>query len=195
LGEYLGITAARMGPDDAIYAGFADSYIPQLMWTDLIAELEKTGDVACLATQASAPPEGNLRVLQPQIDRLFAGGTYGGIMAALAAEPSEFAKASLRQMGRNAPLSMACTVEMMHRLRGPDLSLTAALELEYRFTARAMEHGDFLEGIRAAIIDKDRNPVWRFAGDLAGQDVPATAVAAMLAPLENSVLDLSGRRT
>ena len=45
-------------------------------------------------------------------------------------------------------------------MRGRD-TIEGALELEYRFTARAMEHGDFLEGIRAAIIDKDRQPKWR----------------------------------
>jgi 3-hydroxyisobutyrate dehydrogenase len=51
-----------------------------------------------------------------------------------------------------------------------------------------MEHGDFLEGIRAAIIDKDRTPAWQFAG----QDVPVSAVSRMLAPLENNALNLSG---
>ena len=81
---------------------------------------------------------------------------------------------------------MACTVEMLHRLRGPSITLEKALDLEYRFTFRAMEHGDFLEGIRAAIIDKDRNPQWQYAG----QDVPAVAVAKMLQPLGPNALKL-----
>ena len=68
---------------------------------------------------------------------------------------------------------------MLHRLRGATLSIRQALELEYRFTYRAMEKGDFLEGIRAQIIDKDRNPRWQYA-DLT---VPAVAVSAMLQPL------------
>ena len=53
-----------------------------------------------------------------------------------------------------------------------------ALRLEYRFTARAMEHGDFLEGIRAQIIDRDRNPQWKHRLDSLGAEA-----AAMLAPL------------
>jgi 3-hydroxyisobutyrate dehydrogenase len=81
---------------------------------------------------------------------------------------------------------MACTVEMMHRLRGPSLTLEKALELEYRFTFRAMEHGDFLEGIRAAIIDKDRAPKWQYADG----DVPVAAVARMLQPLGKNALKL-----
>ncbi|HSF63400.1 MAG TPA: enoyl-CoA hydratase/isomerase family protein, partial [Paracoccaceae bacterium] len=55
-----------------------------------------------------------------------------------------------------------------------------ALEMEYRFTFRAMERADFLEGIRAAIIDKDRNPRWRHA---APDAVPAAEVARLLMPL------------
>jgi 3-hydroxyisobutyrate dehydrogenase len=188
LGEYLGVTAARMGPDDAIYVGFADVYVPQASWPDLIRALETDGDPACLAAQAETAPRGELRDALGWIDTLFAGETLGDVRHALAADGGAFAQATLKLMERNAPLSMACTIEMIHRLRGPDLTLEKALDLEYRFTARAMEHGDFLEGIRAAIIDKDRTPAWQFAG----QDVPVSAVSRMLAPLENNALNLSG---
>ena len=68
---------------------------------------------------------------------------------------------------------------MIRRLRG-HASMRAALALEYRFTFRSMEHADFLEGIRAAIIDKDRNPRWRHPGPEA---VTAEEVDRMLAPL------------
>lgn len=79
---------------------------------------------------------------------------------------------------------MACAIEMIHRLRGPCLDIRRALALEYRFTHRAMQHGDFIEGIRAAIIDKDRTPKWQFAG----QNVPAVAVSRMLMPLGEAAL-------
>ena len=81
---------------------------------------------------------------------------------------------------------MACTVEMMHRLRGPSLTMEKALDLEYRFTFRASEHADFIEGIRAAIIDKDRSPKWQFAD----MNVPLAAVSKMLQPLGASALKL-----
>ena len=186
LGEYLGITAARMNADDSIYAGFADTYIPELMWKKLIEELEGFGDPAVLAEQATQAPEGVLRALQGQIDKLFAGEALGDILRMLRADESDFAAASLKQIGRNSPLSMACTIEMIHRLRGPSLSMEKALDLEYRFTARATEHGDFIEGIRAAIIDKDRTPKWQFAG----VNVPAAAVSKMLRPLGKGALTL-----
>ena len=74
---------------------------------------------------------------------------------------------------------MACAVEMIHRLRGPTADIRKALELEYRFTFRAMEQGDFLEGIRAAVIDKDRAPKWQH--DL--EKPPSLAATKMLMPL------------
>ena len=73
---------------------------------------------------------------------------------------------------------MAATLEMLDRLKG-ESDIREALRLEYRFTARAMEHADFLEGIRAQIIDRDRNPQWHHGL----RAVPASAVAAMTAPL------------
>jgi len=179
LGEYLGLTATRMKAADAIYAGFADFYIPESFWPVLIAGLEKDGDAALVEVASQKPPAGTLEAQQPEIDRYFAGETLTDIQTVLRAEPSEFADKALTVLSRNAPLSMACTVELLHRLRDSSLSIRKALDHEYRFTYRAMEKGDFLEGIRAQIIDKDRQPKWRYAQ----QDVPATAVSQMLMPL------------
>jgi 3-hydroxyisobutyrate dehydrogenase len=186
VGEYLGITAARMTADDAIYSGFADIYIPQLMWINAISKLETSGDPSCLNALAEPAPVGPLRGQTDQINALFGGETLGDIRRLLALDQSDFAATARSMMDRNAPLSMACTVEMIHRLRGPALSIEKALDYEYRFTARAMEHGDFLEGIRAAIIDKDRQPDWQYATG----DVPLFAVARMLAPLGKNALSL-----
>ncbi|AVO39082.1 enoyl-CoA hydratase/isomerase family protein [Pukyongiella litopenaei] len=187
LGEYLGLTTARMDAGDAIRAGFADHYIPRARWADLIARLEKTGDATLVATAAEMPPQGALAPREAQIDALFAGATLADIVNALKADDSDFATDALRAMGRNSPLSMGCTVEMLHRLRGAG-SIRQALEMEYRFTHRAMEHGDFLEGIRAAIIDKDRNPDWRHDLD----PPPAAGVYRMLLPLGDDTLTFEG---
>lgn len=179
LGEYLGITGARMGPADAIHAGFADSYIPGDRWPDLIATLCDTGDISALAPACETPPQGALSPAQPAIDAAFAGETLHDILRALRPDDSPLAQDALRKIAHNSPLSMACTVEMVHRLRGPAADIRRALDLEYRFTYRAMEHGDFLEGIRARIIDKDNAPDWRH--DL--ETLPAVAISRMLMPL------------
>ncbi|MAN99790.1 enoyl-CoA hydratase/isomerase family protein [uncultured Roseovarius sp.] len=186
LGEYLGTTGSRMGPDDAIHAGFADVYVPELKWDALTAALVETGDPAVIAAHAETPPPGALRALSPQIDRHFGGETLHDILNALRAEDSDFARDTLKLLSRNSPLSMACAIEMIHRLRGPVVDITRALGLEYRFTYRAMEQGDFLEGIRAAIIDKDRKPNWKHGLD----SLPGVAVAQMLQPLGKDALTL-----
>ncbi|MDG1170580.1 MAG: 3-hydroxyisobutyryl-CoA hydrolase [Sulfitobacter sp.] len=186
LGEYLGITGSRMKADDAIYAGFADHYIPELMWTSLIDDLEQAGSTAALEAAAQPPSGGTLEGLVDQINTLFAGERLGDILTLLDTADSDFARDAAEKIARNSPLSMACTVEMMHRLRGPSLTMEKALDLEYRFTFRASEHADFIEGIRAAIIDKDRSPKWQFAD----MNVPLAAVSKMLQPLGASALKL-----
>jgi enoyl-CoA hydratase len=186
LGEYLGTTGTRMGPGDAIYAEFADYYIPREGWPALIAELCETGDWEAVDRAAQPAPESALAAAQSEIDRLFAGETIRDVLNMLKLADSETAKSALAAMARNSPLAVACTIELVHRarLRG---TIEHALEQEYRFTFRAMEKGDFLEGIRAAIIDKDKSPRWRHSGLDA---VAATEMSGMLMPLGADELKL-----
>ncbi len=184
LGEYLGTTAARMGAGDAVFAGFADHFIPEGQWPALIAALEETGDATLVEAAAAEPPAGQLAAQLAEISAHFSGDDLAAIKESLTEDGGELAQGALKELSRNAPLSMACTMEMIRRLRSGPLTIRTALEMEYRFTRRAMEHGDFLEGIRALIIDKDRSPKWQYAD----QKVPASAVSGMLAPLGEKAL-------
>lgn len=179
LGCYLGLTADRMGPADALLAGFADLFIPKATWPALIETLETSGEVTCLSEAACPAPDGTFDALRAEIDRHFSAPTFAAIQTSLAADDSDFAARARKAMARHAPLSMACTVAMLQQLRAVNANLRDALKQEYRFTYRAQAQADFLEGIRALIIDKDKCPKWRFADG----SVPEDAVAAMLAPL------------
>ncbi|MDQ7260926.1 enoyl-CoA hydratase/isomerase family protein [Paracoccus sp. PS-1] len=176
-GEYLGLTGARIGAGDAIFTGFADSYIPEAEWPALIDRLAETGDVAAIAPhpRPEAPLEG--RDLSA-----FGGHTVAGIVAALEAAGDE---AALKPLRRNSPLSMAATLALVRAARG-DASLRDSLARELRFTARATAESDFLEGVRAQIIDKDRNPQW-------SADASPAHVAAMLAPLGEDEIEWEDR--
>lgn len=191
MGEYLGMTAARMDAGDAIHAGFADHFIPQAKWPDLIASLETSGNIALIEAATETAPAGSLTPLHDNINQHFGGESLGDILNTLRDEDSDFARDTLKSLSRNSPLSMACTVEALHRLRSPTLDIRKALELEYRYTWRAMEHGDFLEGIRAAIIDKDRSPAWKFSD----MKVPPMAVSKMLMPLGREKLSFDVKET
>jgi enoyl-CoA hydratase len=184
LGAYLGLTAARMEAGDAIMAGFADHFVPQDRWAGLVDDLCATGDAAAVARVSEAAPQGPLSALMPQIDALFASDRLAGVIAALRGDDSGFAADTLKAVLRNSPLAMACTLDMLVRLRADGTTIRDALDLEYRVTWRAMEQGDFLEGIRAAIIDKDRNPVWKHSPD----SLPDRAVSEMLEPLGKDAL-------
>ena len=184
LGEYLGTTAARMTAGDAIAVGFADGFIPETEWPALIDALEASGDITILEQAVQDAPDAPMLALQAEIDAHFAGEALSDIINNLDHDGGEFAKDALKKLSRNAPLSMACTVEMIHRLRSPNLTMRKALDMEYRFTYRAMEHGDFIEGIRAQIIDKDRTPKWQH--EL--RKVPPVDVSKMLIPLGKNAL-------
>ncbi|MBW4983883.1 3-hydroxyisobutyrate dehydrogenase [Mameliella sp. CS4] len=188
LGEYLGLTAARMGPGDAIHAGFADRFHPEAVWPALKQALIDSGDVAALGDAPKAP-DSPLAAAQPEIDALFGGEALRDVFNTLKASDSDMARDALKRLSRNSPLSMAVTLEMIHRLRTPSLDIRKALEMEYRVSHRIMAQGDFLEGIRAAIIDKDKTPNWRHALD----SVPLVDVSKMLMPLGKDKLDFRER--
>lgn len=184
LGEYIGTTGARLGPEDAMIAGFADFFVPEEDWEVLKSVLTETGDAGEIASFANEPPDGRLTTLRPEIDAHFALPSLAAIVGSLAASGSNFAAEALKALTRASPLSAASTIEIIRRLRG-HATMRAALDLEYRFTWRAMEHADFLEGIRAQIIDKDRNPCWRHRGP---EVVTRKDIEDMLAPLGKAAL-------
>ncbi len=184
IGEYLGITAARMQAADAIFAGFADYYIPESAWPGLIASLETTGDWTLIDAAASDPGPAPLAAQQAEIDDIFSAEGFVHLHNLLNAATTDFAETARSALNAVSPLSAACTMELVRRVRGPG-TIEHALGMEYRFTYRAMEHGDFIEGIRAAIIDKDRTPRWRHAPDRV-----AGPASAMLRPLGDQRLQL-----
>ena len=167
IGEYLGLTGARMGAGDAIHAGFSDIHLPEAEWEAAKEKLVATGDVSSLPRRAAPPAPLEGRDLSA-----FGGRTVEDIIAALERAGDDEA---LKPIRRNSPLSMAATLAMVRAARG-DRRMQESLSREYRFTHRATADSDFLEGVRAQIIDKDRSPAWNAAADRAKVD-------AMLAPL------------
>lgn len=184
MGEYLGMTGTRMNAGDAIYAGFADYYIPFDNWPALTAELTETGDWEAVDRAALPAPTASLAEIQTLVDTSFGGAGITDILNGL--PDTEWAQKLIKTLRRNSPLSVACALEMTRRVRG-FTRIEDALNMEYRYTFRSAEHGDFVEGIRAAIIDKDRNPRWKHARL---EDVTAMDVSKMLMPLGANSLKL-----
>ncbi|ADP72595.1 Enoyl-CoA hydratase/isomerase [Rhodomicrobium vannielii ATCC 17100] len=178
-GEYIAMTAARMGPGDAIYGGFADLYMPVERTAAAIAALCDTGDVTLLDAHCEVAPTSALAANRVEIDALFASPDAVSIVQSLENASSSLARDAAKAIRRNSPLAVTAALLAVRRAR--DLaSIEDCLALEYRFTYRCQEMSDFLEGIRAAVIDKDRKPNWRFARL---EDLDETRAEALLASL------------
>ena len=184
LGEYLGTTATRMGPADAILAGFADYFVPTDQWDALKSRLLDSADLSLIDAAATDPGPAPLAATQTDIDDAFGCDNLASVINRLSASETEFAAQTLRTLRKPSPLAMACAIEIIRRVRGPD-DIRYALEQEYRFTSRAAEQGEFIEGIRAAIIDKDKNPHWHHES---AKMVPQADITKMLLPLGEDAL-------
>jgi enoyl-CoA hydratase len=184
-GSWIGATGLRLGPGDAILTGFADTFAPEESWPSLKARIVETG-----APPEKLPPPPEARVLAhwERMSAHFDKPAPADIVASLAADDSEPARTALAAIRHNAPLATAAHLELLRRL-GPAPTLREALKAEYRYTWRSIAQGDFLEGIRALIIDKDKTPRWRHARI---EDVTPGEVAAMLAPLGAEELTFEG---
>ena len=185
-GEYLGTTTSRMGPEDAIFVGFADHFILQEHWGAVIQSLCDTGSTEALESFAQEPSPAPLMAIEAEVTEFFRGEYFGDIVINLQHAGGDFATKTLKKLSISSPLAMAATIEMIHRVRGLD-DIVRALEMEYRFTYRAAEQGDFIEGIRAMVIDKDKSPKWQHS--LTGSLLPAAS--AMLRPLGANSLNLT----
>jgi enoyl-CoA hydratase/carnithine racemase len=185
LGSWIGATGLRLGPGDAIHIGFADAFAPEESWPALKARILETG---LPPVTLPAPPAPAILTEQERMAAHFDKPAPAGVVASLETDGSEAARGALGAIRHNAPLATAAHLELLRRL-GPEPSLREALRAEYRYTWRSIAQGDFLEGIRALIIDKDKTPSWRHARI---EDVTEHEVAAMLAPLGDDELTFDG---
>ncbi|ODT99991.1 MAG: 3-hydroxyisobutyryl-CoA hydrolase [Pseudonocardia sp. SCN 72-86] len=157
-GVHAALTAARLGPADAIACGLAD-----LQVDDLPALLDALRDgasaVAAAADLAVDPGPSALHAARGWIDHCYAAPDLTGIRDALAADPHPDARAAADALGRTAPLAATMTLRALRDARGFS-ELEDALRVEYVLTRCAIRWPDFAEGVRAMLVDRDRSPRW-----------------------------------
>lgn len=162
LGVYLGLTGARMDASDAIQAGFAGSFVPLSGIAELIARLCAPGPetIEEIVEDASEPvPPSRLAAARPMIDRLFAADTIQAIGEALKTTTDELAQTARADLATRSPKALALTLEAIGRARAYR-TLKDALTVEYRLCNRLYADGEFIEGVRALLVDKDKRPRW-----------------------------------
>ena len=166
VGTYFGLTGQTMNGADAIYARFADAVVP----SDQLAILRKVLTEVRPATASSevrgliedfatGETSGPVAAMQAEIDRWFCHDRMEDILAALQRDGSQIAQSTLKTLNEKSPRGMVVTLKLL-RLARASSSLEECLAREYRAALEVFRSDDFREGVRAAVIDKDRNPKW-----------------------------------
>jgi enoyl-CoA hydratase len=165
-GTWMGLTGEVIGAADAIYAGLADVNVPSERLSALVEALgELKGGAsseqvrAVIDRFAVMPGESQLEAHRAQIDRTFCFDTVEEIVETLDREDDAFAIAAREAIAKRSPTSLKLALRLLRRGRESS-SLVECLEREFTAGAEILRNHDFYEGVRAAIIDKDRNPKW-----------------------------------
>ncbi|MDO6414453.1 enoyl-CoA hydratase/isomerase family protein [Sphingomonas sp. BIUV-7] len=181
-GEYLALTGGRLDGAECVALGLATHYVRagalDALKADLIA---RPTEVDALLAQASeTPPDAGIDSHRAAIDRLFGGESYETILAALEADGSEWAQKQRAILATKSPQS--CKVSLRLVRHGRDhVDFADEMRVEYRVAAHLCQRSDFLEGVRALIVDKDNQPTWNPSTP---EGVPDHAIDQIFAPLD-----------
>ncbi|UKA63142.1 enoyl-CoA hydratase/isomerase family protein [Arthrobacter sp. FW306-04-A] len=188
-GTHAALTGAHLSGADALFLGLADHFVPSESLPALAEALESSTAEAAVGRFVQEPPASALSGQRDWIDAAYASDDAEDIVGRLRAAGGEAATAA-GTIESKSPTAVKVTLESLRRVRG--LSLEEALEQEYRVGMRCLIGPDFREGIRAQVVDKDRNPQWKPAS-LA--EVSQAAVDGFFAPLGDRELKLHSKES
>jgi enoyl-CoA hydratase len=157
LGTHLALTGDPAGPGDAVACGLADHYLPGGRVPAFLDQLS-AGSLVKAGTLTAAPPPGPLQAERGWIDTCYAGGSVPEIVARLRARPEPAARQAADRITANSPAGVSVTLQALRRAR--EMTLPQVLDQDLRIVTAAFATHDLAEGIRAQVVDKDRNPRW-----------------------------------
>jgi enoyl-CoA hydratase len=192
IGMYLALTGRPVGRADAYRLGLATHCIPRARFAEVRSGLMDADPVDhLLDSRHEDPGAGDLDTLRPAIGRCFAGESVEAIVARLQAERGEnrgWAQGVIKDLAARSPTSLKITFRHVREAKGLDLRDT--LIQDFRLAMRCMATHDFNEGVRASLIDRDRNPRWQPARI---EDVSEAAVDSYFDPPDRRELELASR--
>lgn len=183
LGLHAALTGAPFSGADAIAMGFADHYVPHADIEAFRRAIVGDGVENALAKYAVAPPPSELAAQRDWIDDCFARDTVEDIVAALAGHGAGPANDAANLIATRSPIALSVTLEAVRRAAELE-TLKDVLIQDYRVSSASLRSHDLVEGIRAQLIDKDRNPKWSPA-QLAA--VTAADVEAYFTPVDDDL--------
>jgi enoyl-CoA hydratase len=160
-GQFLALTGARLDGAECLQLGLATHYMQSLALDDLKARLlaEPERIEALLDESRTPPPPARIETNLPVIDRLFASDDYEQILAALEKDGSDWAATELETLRSKSP--QACKVSLRLLYDGARVQdFGHEMRQEYAVATRVVQRHDFVEGVRALLVDKDNAPRW-----------------------------------
>ncbi len=159
LGLHAALTGGPFSGADAIALGFADHYVAHDDLAAFTTPLVTDGVDAALRDHAQEPPPSTLLAQREWIDDCYAGDTVTDIVAALRSHGEGPANDAADLIATRSPVALAVTLAAVRRAAALD-TLEDVLVQEYRVSCASLRSHDLVEGIRAQLVDKDRNPTW-----------------------------------
>ncbi|MBO0679450.1 enoyl-CoA hydratase/isomerase family protein [Mycolicibacterium sp. S2-37] len=159
LGYHAALTGAAFDGADAIAIGMADHYVPHEKLAEFTAAVIADGADAAIAAYAQEPPASTLLAQRDWIDECYAGATVADIVDALRDHDAGPAHEAAHLIASRSPIALAVTLRALRQAAELD-TLEDVLRQEYRTSCGSLRSHDLVEGIRAQLVDKDRNPKW-----------------------------------
>ena len=158
-GLHVALTGAPFSGTDAIALGLADHFVPHAALAAFTSDIVDHDVDAALAKHAVEPPASALMAQRRWIDECYRADTVIEIVAELRGHDAGPANDAANVIAGRSPVAVSVAFESIRRAAKLD-TLEDALVQEYRVSCGALRSHDLVEGIRAQLIDKDRNPKW-----------------------------------
>jgi enoyl-CoA hydratase len=181
VGVYLALTGARLDGADCLAVGLANRYLPSTALPAVKAAIGANPSQidAILNDAMIGAPLSRIVQARPSIDQLFASDTLEVILAALKADGSEWSQKERATLNTKSP--QTCKVALRQLAAGKMMtSFAEVMKMEFRIAHRLLVSHDFIEGVRAVIIDKDNAPRWNPSTP---EGVTAALLEGIFAPL------------
>ena len=161
-GQFLALTGARMDGAECLYLGLATHYLPSDALDDVKTRICEQPDrvEGALRTASITPPPARIAENQVLLNKLFASDVLEDIVAALDADPSAWAAKERGTIGAKSPQALKVSLRLLKE-GAAKLDFADEMRMEYGVAAHVVQRHDFIEGVRAVLIDKDNAPRWQ----------------------------------
>ncbi|AOH84824.1 enoyl-CoA hydratase [Sphingomonas panacis] len=181
IGQYVALTGYRLDGAECLALGLATHFVPAAALDAVKAAIGATPQALAAILDDASTVAASAAILahRADIDRLFASDRLENVLAALAADPGEWAAAQRATLSAKSPQAMKVSLRLLAEASAMT-DFADEMRQEYAVATRVAQRHDFIEGVRALIVDKDNAPRWNPATP---EGVSDATIDAIFAPL------------